>query len=509
MLWSGSCVACGKMELTWRAHLFCANFANPVGVWRPCHQAWCPGCYISDNSETFHVYQSDAGGELDDQDLDRMANVWRATKEDAMKFHEARTGDHFMIPFECDLCVFRKLYFRDPRVDHATDRKALATIRRMILDAFWSRASSTVRANAKMIQKGCDLSASLGLDPPYLEPGPLPSFDHCGYGVAMQMLVASQEPGRYSTLYKQFDTIRRLKTAFGNQIRASAQANCVVTALGDSDGKSYQRICSDPCASIWFGRFVTGCRRRMGQDWRPDEAISPRLIKALVRLLSDKLANAGSLGQASHWATSRALFVFLYVFSLRGNEGLLTDLKGLREEYEAGRTHDPPFSTLALLGQFKGEQHRRQHLMYAVDVTSSGIEVRKTISDLILVRHAQNFVDGPAICNEQGVQCTTAQANEVFHELLCLLYNTDPNLFPSHIGSHADVMTKYHVYRSFRRASDSRALAKGVALADIRVVNRWQKVEKAKGQRPSFDMPQHYAQLDLLVECFLRYTMSM
>jgi hypothetical protein len=89
-----------------------------------------------------------------------------------------------------------------PAVSRDKDRKAQATIRRMFLDAFWSRAMSTVEANAKVIQRGYILSASIGLDPPYLAPGPLPSFDHCGKGVAIQMLLASQEPGHYSTVYK-------------------------------------------------------------------------------------------------------------------------------------------------------------------------------------------------------------------------------------------------------------------------------------------------------------------
>jgi len=445
---------------------------------------------------------------MNDADLDRMGNVWRIDAVEVNRFHKARTGDHLMVAFECDLCVFRKLFGREP-ADLVRDRKALATIRRMILDAFWSRACSTVKSNAKVIQKGCELSASLGLDPPYLEPGPLPSFDHCGYGVALQMLLASQEPGRYSTAYKQFDTIRRFKTCYGNQIRASGQANAVVTAIGDSDGKSYQRVCSDPCASIWFGRFITGCRRRMGQDWRPDEAASPKLIKALFNLLDELNAGSTDVDEASHWITAKALFVFLYTFSLRGNEGLLSDLQGIRDEYEAGRSHDPPYSTLALLGQIKGEHHRRQHLMYSVDETSSGIQVRKTISDLITVREHQGLTDGPAICDKDGMQWTTAMANDILHELLGMLMDRNPGLFPSHIGSHGDIVAKYHVYRSFRRASDSRAIAKEVAIADIRVVNRWQKVEKAKGQRPSYDMTQHYAQVDLLIECFLRYTMAM
>jgi hypothetical protein len=239
----------------------------------------------------------------DGEDADRMGNVWRIDPGEANKFHQARMGDHLMVAFECDRCVFRKVYRREPietdedaisaaiasdlfqernglypSLNKENHGKALATIQRMILDAFWSRASSTVRSNAKVIQRGCELSASLGLAPPYLEPGPLPSFYHCGYGVAIQMLLASQKPGRHSSVYKRFDTIRRFKTGYGNQVRASGQANSVVTVIGDADGKTYQRVCSDPCASIWFGRFVTGCRRRMGQDWRPDEAVIPRLV---------------------------------------------------------------------------------------------------------------------------------------------------------------------------------------------------------------------------------------
>jgi hypothetical protein len=100
-------------------------------------------------------------------------------------------------------------------------------------------------------------------------------------------------------------------------------------------------------------------------------------------------------------------------------------------------------------------------------------------------------------------------ANEILHELLSQLFDRDPTLFSSHIGSHGVILAKYHVYRSFRRASDSRAISKEVALADIRVVNRWQKVEKAKVRRPSYDMTQHYAQVDLLIDCFLRYTKAM
>jgi len=41
---------------------------------------------------------------------------------------------------------------------------------------------------------------------------------------------------------------------------------------------------------------------------------------------------------------------------------------------------------------------------------------------------------------------------------------------------------------------------------DIEIVNRWRTVEQAKRVRPSRPMYQHYAQLDQLIQLFLRYT---
>jgi hypothetical protein len=76
------------------------------------------------------------------------------------------------------------------------DVKSLAIIWRMILDTLWSCAMSIVEANAKTTQKGCKLLVSIGLEPPYLDPGPLTGFNHWGYGVVAQMFLVSQEPGK-------------------------------------------------------------------------------------------------------------------------------------------------------------------------------------------------------------------------------------------------------------------------------------------------------------------------
>ncbi len=53
-------------------------------------------------------------GEMNDADMDRMSNVWRIDPVDLNRFQKARTGDHLMVAFECDLCVFWKLFGREP-----------------------------------------------------------------------------------------------------------------------------------------------------------------------------------------------------------------------------------------------------------------------------------------------------------------------------------------------------------------------------------------------------------
>jgi hypothetical protein len=82
-------------------------------------------------------------------------------------------------------------------------------------------------------------------------------------------------------------------------------------------------------------------------------------------------------------------------------------------------------------------------------------------------------------------------------------------LFPKHVTDKEALHKTYQAFRTFRRTSDTRAHEMNVADKDIDVVNRWKSVEKAKGTRPSRPMRQHYAQLSLLIEPFLRYTKAM
>jgi hypothetical protein len=103
-----------------------------------------------------------------------------------------------MVQFECDTCIFLKLKQRLPDPIQTQDKLLMACIRRANSDAFWSRATSTVMTNARLIDESTDLEKLVGIDPPLVPMGPLPAGDHCGYGMAVLILLKSRRPGKVS-----------------------------------------------------------------------------------------------------------------------------------------------------------------------------------------------------------------------------------------------------------------------------------------------------------------------
>ena len=300
-------------------------------------------------------------------DEDRLGSLWKTKERDGIAFRQARPGDHLLVTFQCDLCIFRKLRGQEPIASNPIDENLLACIRRVNLDAFWSRATSTVSAQRRLVERSLDLSRQLGLDPMFPNQGPLPPGDHCGYSVAIQMVYASIAPGKYSETHLEFDTIRRLRTVHTNYFRTIGRSSASVLAMVGDDGRS-RRFTTDPTASEWFSLFTQGCKRRMGQDWRPDQAVTADLMVALGNEVETRISSSSCFQEAADWVTAGTYFMVCYVFSLRGSEGLLLDLAGIRDHL----ARDPEDrTTVTLLGKVKGEHHVRQHLLPSVSVTSS------------------------------------------------------------------------------------------------------------------------------------------
>jgi hypothetical protein len=127
------------------------------------------------------------------------------------------------------------------------------------------------------------------------------------------------------------------------------------------------------------------------------------------------------------------------------------------------------------------------------------------------MRHKQQegYVNGPAISDAEGNVLTTSQLDTQLIEILEDIFVEKRSLFPPSISTKDDIGTSYMVYRSLRRSSATRALEENVSKTDIDIANRWHTVEQAKGNVPQLQMQQRYAQVELMVTPFLRYTGAM
>jgi hypothetical protein len=334
----------------------------------------------------------------------------------------------------------------------------------------------------------------------------MPVKDTFGYEVAIQTVLASRRPGKYARDHTQWDSIRKFRTAYVNHVRASPQANSEPLVLGDDKGKA-QRFAVDGCSSYWYNRFSIGCKRRMGQDWRPNMALSTSLLVAYLKSVHGRIHDAETMSELNRWVVLGTYSVVTYVVSLRGSEGFLLDLGGLRS-HRVDDKKEKHF-LIPLLGKVKGEHHDRCHLLPCTMTTDSGIRPYEWIKMLMIVKEKQGLTNGPAISDEQGRVLNASSIDQSMHEVLEELFMQQRDIFSSSIKSKEDIAENYHAFRSFRRSSDTRALNRGVRRDDIDIVNRWHQIDKADGNRPMFDMRHHYAQVELLIEPFLRYTQAM
>ena len=377
-------------------------------------------------------------------------------------------------------------------------------IRRMNLDAFWSRARTTVRENGRRVRQALRFSNSLGLEGPYLHEGPYPYYDHCGYEIAAIMLMHSSQPGKHSNSHVQYDTIRKSRSSYSNHVRASPQANLQHLSVLDQRGR-YQKITTDKCGSLWFERFLIGMRIRMGNIWKPNKGLSIDLLLTLIGQAEGKIASSEDEDSEHKWIVFVGYIVVTYVLSLRGNEGFMLDLGGLIKQWRIDRKE---YLIVVLIGKLKGENELREHLIPCSKFTKSGINVEYTLKRLMLVKEKKNITSGPAISDMNGYLLGARDIDLLLHELLYEIFESSRALFPPNITSFDDIAENYKCNRSLRRTSDTRAIEEKVDSSDIEIVNRWNQralQKKVAGQA----MKHHYAQFELLVKPFLRYTLAM
>ena len=104
----------------------------------------------------------------------------------------------------------------------------------------------------------------------------------------------------------------------------------------------------DKCGSLWFQRFVAGCRNRMGVVWKPNLALSTPLLLQVLRDAEESLYDASDDKMKNNWLVFVTYVVVSYVLSLRGNEGLVLDLRAMHQNW---KRNDGTYFLVALKGK--------------------------------------------------------------------------------------------------------------------------------------------------------------
>mmetsp|Transcript_1680 Transcript_1680/g.2405 ORF Transcript_1680/g.2405 Transcript_1680/m.2405 type:complete len:128 (-) Transcript_1680:520-903(-) len=119
------------------------------------------------------------------------------------------------------------------------------------------------------------------------------------------------------------------------------------------------------------------------------------------------------------------------------------------------------------------------------------------------------FTNGPAISNHVGKLMTLRDLEDMLQKILREIFTNDRDLFPPNIVDKESLGRHYQSFRTWHRTSDTQALEAKVSSSDIDVANRWRTIEEAQGKKPGRSMRQYYAQVNLLLEPFLKYTRDM
>ncbi len=432
--------------------------------------------------------------------------VWRR-KKDKNRYMMARNGDMWMFPFQCDRCWFLNLKGREPDSRSGLDVKLLSYIRRVNLDMFWSRAKGTVEGTCRMVEKEIRLSEEIDLIPNLARRGPWPLGDNVGFQLAIIMLKASQEPGKHSDSYQQFDSIRKLRSSHHHVEDSGVEAVNGSVHFQTEKGKVYS-LTSSETESLLFRRFIEGLEDRMGRDVRQQKGMSVQLLKQILEQYEQELER-GEVSEARKRMITMcgAHFALLFGGSLRGNEGLMVEAQGLCKHVSVGVNHVTPHVLVPLLGRFKNELGERLILLALVDESKSGIKFRWWIERLVevLVKESKDKNSGPAFCNEDGTMLSSKVINEELHQQIHLANATDHSLVPQGI----DVEERFGTYRSFRIGSNTRALHQNVPTRIIELIHRWSTVERNRGSKPSFKMMDHYLDMENMLETYLSYSRAL
>ena len=399
------------------------------------------------------------------------------------------------IPFECDLCHFRNLNRRDPEHGDARDDWTLLCIRRAILDAFWSRETSTVRGNLNRLK--LDYQSAMST---FSMACPLPTLgsdeveDKVGMSGALIMLNASLRQGKNVASHLQADSTRKTVSWLNNVYGASSWASSEMV-LSNQDTTFH--VVKGPVTSRWRERNSQGVRRRMGMQRKQNEPLTMAVMLAILDMAEKDWQKSTSQAERKEVEETMCYMIIGFMLSLRGEEVPMTDLKGLLEYWE--ETFDLPVAErhvmITLRGMFKGEDQMRYHCLPIADLSRSRVPSRLWLSRMLSRQYKAGrrsgyfFVKGKRRARILGYDPT-------FRAYLTRVKARHPKLFLKNVK-----IEDYSLWRSLGRGATISQMINQTPGLVIDEINRWRSKKNAKSLEAGLPLRQVYASV--------RYTMPL
>ena len=247
----------------------------------------------------------------------------------------------------------------------------------------------------------------------------------------------------------------------------------------------------------------------MGYVSQRNQPLGPGVIPLLLQMVRDD-----SKGEATNITAGLIKFdtaiALATCASLRGSEVFLLDLAGLWKHFNLGKDgvlpaepmkrgtklSNVPYIIVPLVGEFKGELGTKHHLIALASWTVTGIEMRWWLSKLMEVRKQEGARIGPAFGYRDGSVASISDYNDMLHSYLKRIQAEKPEL----IAPADPVEDNYSLHRTFRRTAEgNKARVANLDSGDQNAMNRWRKIEVAKGKPPRFNMVEHYSHAKELI----------
>ena len=189
--------------------------------------------------------------------------------------------------------------------------------------------------------------------------GPWATYDRIGFQIAMAQVRYSQRPGINASTHLQFDTVRKMRTAFNHVYEVGkAVSGTEVAGFKGMKGEIFSAS-NCPTDSRFFQLFTRGLLLRLGRQTKSNWGLDYNILHVILSNFEQELAQENLEDKEKrNIIMLGSFFIIGFVCALRGNEIFLVEAEGIQKMIEKGKVEKEAkleHVVIPLLGRFKNE----------------------------------------------------------------------------------------------------------------------------------------------------------